>query len=436
MRRGSVRLRLTLLFGGLFLAAGAALLGITYGLVSNATGGVVIARAAGVGVAGSGVAGSGAAGSGALPASQPLLNHPLQAQALQAATQARTAVTNALLLYSGIALGIMAVVSVALGWFAAGRALRPLRRITAAARRISATNLHERLALEGPDDDLRELADTIDGLFARLDMSFDAQRQFVANASHELRTPLARSRTLLEVALRDPGASSESLRTACDRVLAAGAEQERLIEALLMLARGQRGIARRKPLDLAAITRDVLAARGTEVAARGLGMEVTLGPALMAGDFALSERAVANLIDNALRHNVADGTVWVTVGTQDDRAVLRVANTGPVIPPERVGSLLLPFRRGGSAGRAPRTRAPRAPRACLGSDDGLGLGLSIVQAIAVAHGAAFSIVARPDGGLAAELSFPPAPPSWGDDDAQPRGQARDQARDQPLALTV
>jgi len=165
-------------------------------------------------------------------------------------------------------------------------------------------------------------------------------------------------------------------------------------------------------------------------------MEVTLGPALMAGDFALSERAVANLIDNALRHNVADGTVWVTVGTQDDRAVLRVANTGPVIPPERVGSLLLPFRRGGSAGRAPRTRAPRAPRACLGSDDGLGLGLSIVQAIAVAHGAAFSIVARPDGGLAAELSFPPAPPSWGDDDAQPRGQARDQARDQPLALTV
>ena len=199
MRRGSVRLRLTLLFGGLFLAAGAALLGITYGLVSNATGGVVIARAAGAGVA----------GSGALPASQPLLNQPLQTQTLQAATQARTAVTNALLLYSGIALGIMAVVSVALGWFAAGRALRPLRRITAAARRISATNLHERLALEGPDDDLRELADTIDGLFARLDMSFDAQRQFVANASHELRTPLARSRTLLEVALRDPGASSE-----------------------------------------------------------------------------------------------------------------------------------------------------------------------------------------------------------------------------------
>ena len=413
MRHGSVRLRLTLLFGGLFLAAGAALLGITYGLVSHATNGIIVAGQAG---------GSGLTAPAALPG-------PQQAgvQAAQYASQARTAEDNALLLYSGIALGIMAVVSVALGWFTAGHALRPLRRITAAARRISATNLHERLALEGPDDDLRELADTIDGLFARLDMSFYAQRQFVANASHELRTPLARSRTLLEVALRNPEVSAESLRTACERVLAAGAEQERLIEALLMLARGQRGIARHEPLDLAAITRDVLAARGTEVAARGLGMEVTLAPALMAGDLALSERAVANLIDNALRHNVADGTVWVTVDTQDDQAVLRVANTGPVIPPGQVGSLLLPFRRAGSAGRAPRTRAPRA---CQGPDDGLGLGLSIVQAIAVAHGAAFSIAARSDGGLAAELSFPPVPLSWRDDDTQPRGDARLQ----PLAL--
>ena len=413
MRRGSVRLRLTLLFGGLFLAAGAALLGITYGLVSHATNGIIVAGQAG---------GSGLTAPAALPG-------PQQAgvQVAQYASQARTAEDNALLLYSGIALGIMAVVSVALGWFTAGHALRPLRRITAAARRISATNLHERLALEGPDDDLRELADTIDGLFARLDMSFYAQRQFVANASHELRTPLARSRTLLEVALRNPQVSAESLRTACERVLAAGAEQERLIEALLMLARGQHGIARREPLDLAAVTRDVLAARGTEVAARGLGMEVTLAPALMAGDLALSERAVANLIDNALRHNVADGTVWITVDTQDDQAVLRVANTGPVIPPGQVGSLLLPFGRGGSAGRAPRTREPRP---CQGSDDGLGLGLSIVQAIAVAHGAAFSIAARSDGGLAAELSFPPVPLSWHDDDTQPRGHDRDQ----PLAL--
>jgi signal transduction histidine kinase len=387
MRHGSVRLRLTLLFGGLFLAAGAAMLGITYGLVSHATNGIIVAGQAG---------GSALAGPVTLPDPG-----QIKAQAMQYTAEARAAEDDALLLYSGVALGIMAVVSVALGWFAAGRALRPLRRITAAARRISATNLHERLALDGPDDDLRELADTIDGLFARLDASFEAQRQFIANASHELRTPLARSRTLLEVALRDPGASAGSLRAACERVIAAGAEQERLIEALLTLARGQRGIGRREPFDLAALTRDVLAARGTEIAARGLGMEVTLAPALAAGDLSLSERAVANLIDNALRHNVPGGTVWVAVGTADGRAVLSVANTGPVIAPGEVDGLLLPFRRGGAA-RAARTR--HRP----GADDGLGLGLPIVRAIAVAHGAAFTVAARPEGGgLSAELAFPP-----------------------------
>jgi signal transduction histidine kinase len=386
MRHGSVRVRLTLLFGGLFLAAGAALLGITYGLVSHATSGTLVATRV--------TGGSGLAAPVALPDPQ-----QVQVQAGQYSAEARAAENDALLLYSGIALGIMAVASVALGWFAAGRALRPLRRITAAARRISATNLHERLALDGPDDDLRELADTIDGLFTRLDASFETQRQFIANASHELRTPLARSRTLLEVALRDPGASAESLRAACERAIVAGAEQERLIEALLTLARGQRGISRREPLDLAALTRDVLAARGAEITARGLVMAVTLAPALMAGDFGLSERAVANLIDNALRHNVAGGTVWVTVGSEDDRAVLSVANTGPVIAPGEVDGLLLPFHRGGTA-RAARTRHRPGP------DDGLGLGLSIVQAIAVAHGATFRLTPRASGGLSAELAFP------------------------------
>ena len=316
---------------------------------------------------------------------------------MQYAGQTRTAEDDALLLYSGIALAIMALVSVALGWFVAGRALRPLRRITAAARRISATNLHERLALDGPDDDLRELADMIDDLFGRLDASFDAQRQFVANASHELRTPLARSRTLLEVAMRSPDASGQALRTACERVLAAGEEQERLIEALLTLARSQRGIGRREPLDLAAITRDVLAARGTEIVARGLAMAVTLAPALMAGDLALSERAVANLVDNALSHNVANGTVWVDVGTDNGRAVLTVANTGPVIAPGEADWLLVPFHRGGAG-------APRAAHS-----DGLGLGLPIVRAIATAHGASFSIIPRSDGGLSARLVFPPVP---------------------------
>jgi signal transduction histidine kinase len=431
MTRGSVRLRLTVLFASLFLASGAGLLGITYGLVSNATNGIIVARItsgtpldgpipAGAAPAGSGAAGSGSADSGAgSPASGGLaiegpgaaapdaLPDPeaIAAQATQYATATRAREDDALLLYFGIALGIMAVVAAALGWFVAGRALRPLRRITESARRISATNLHERLAIEGPDDDLRELADMIDGLFARLDASLHAQRQFVANASHELRTPLARSQTLLEVALRNPDASTESLGAACKRALAAGVEQERLIEALLILARGQRGLDRRTPLDLAAITRDVLAGHGEQIAATGLSMEVTLAPGLLGGDEALIERAVGNLADNALRHNVPGGSVWITADTEDGRASLTIANTGPEVPPDAVDRLLLPFQRGNKTGDGYRS-CPRS-----GPDDGLGLGLSIVAAIATAHGATLTVTPRlSGGGLSVRLVFP-APPS-------------------------
>jgi signal transduction histidine kinase len=430
MTRGSVRLRLTALFASLFLAAGAGLLGITYGLVSNANNGIIVARfgsggpvngsvpgdtgpgstgsrSTGPRSTGPGVTGSctvtGLPGNGG-PGGLPSLGE-LQAQATQCATETRARADDALLFYSGIALAIMAVVAALLGWFAAGRALRPLRRITESARRISATNLHERLAIAGPNDDLRELADMIDGLFARLDASLNAQRQFVANASHELRTPLARSQTLLEVALRDPGATQGSLRAACERALAAGVEQGRLIEALLVLARGQRGLARRVPLDLAAVTRDVLAARGEQIAARGLAMTVTLEPGLLGGDAALVERAVANLADNALRHNGPGGAVWVTAGAEDGRAFLTIANTGAEIPPEAVGRLLLPFQRGAEAGDAYRSR-PRS-----GPDDGLGLGLSIVAAIAAAHGATLTITPRlTGGGLTIRLTFPAPPP--------------------------
>ena len=428
MTRGSLRLRLAVLFGALFLAAGAGLVGIIYGFVSHAQEGIISFSTNSGGSAGNdgGAAallpsGAGEAAGGDVaqgPVQLPGADlQQIQTRAMQYVADTRAAENDALLLYSGIALGVMAVLSAVLGWFAAGRAMRPLRRITSAARLISATNLHERLALDGPDDDLRELADMIDGLFARLDGSLHAQRQFVANASHELRTPLARSRTLLEVALRDPGASTASLRVACERALAAGAEQERLIEALLVLARGQRGLARREPLDLAAVSRDVLAARGEQIAARGLTMEVTLAPALLAGDPALVERAVANLIDNALRHNVptengADGAMWVEVGAGDDgRAMLAVANTGPEISPDQVERLVLPFQRGGAAG-AERTRPRAGPDDGSGPDTGpgLGLGLSIVDAIAMAHDAELSLVPRlSGGGLAARLVFPAVP---------------------------
>jgi signal transduction histidine kinase len=420
-RTGSVRLRLTVLFASLFLASGAGLLGITYGLVSSANNGIIVAwfgsgvPANGAAPADSTPSGSGSASSAscALVTGPPGTSEPgglpspaqIQAQATRCATDTRARADDALLFYSGIALAIMAVVAAVLGWFVAGRGLRPLRRITESARRISATNLHERLAIAGPNDDLRELADMIDGLFARLDASLTAQRQFVANASHELRTPLARSQTLLEVALRNPGASAGSLRTACERALAAGVEQERLIEALLILARGQRGLARRVPLDLAAVTRDLLAARGEQIAARGLAMDVTLEPGLLGGDAALVERAVANLADNALLHNVPGGTVWVTAGSDDGRACLTVANTGAEIPPEAVSRLLLPFQRGAEAGDAFRSR-PRS-----GPDDGLGLGLSIVAAIATAHGADLTVTPRlTGGGLSVRLVFP-APPA-------------------------
>ena len=300
----------------------------------------------------------------------------------------------------------MAVVAAALGWFVAGRALRPLRRITESARRISATNLHERLAIEGPDDDLRELADMIDGLFARLDASLHAQRQFVANASHELRTPLARSRTLLEVALRNPDASTGSLRAACERALAAG---RRARKAHRGAAHPGARPARPRPPDATSTWPRSPATYspddGEQIAASGLSMEVTLAPGLLGGDEALLERAVGNLADNALRHNVPGGTVWITADTEDGRAFLTIANTGPEIPPDAVDRLLLPFQRGNETGDAYRTR-PRS-----GPDDGLGLGLSIVAAIATAHGADLTVTPRlTGGGLSVRLVFP-APPS-------------------------
>jgi signal transduction histidine kinase len=200
------------------------------------------------------------------------------------------------------------------------------------------------------------------------------------------------------------GASAGSLRAACERAIAAGAEQERLIEALLVLARGQRGLARPEPVDLAAVARDALAARGGQVTAHGLAAEVVLAPALLAGDAALVERAVANLADNALRHNRPGGAVSVSVECDAGRAVLTVANTGDEIPPDAVDRLMLPFHRGstGEQGRRATTRA--------GADDGLGLGLSIVAAVAAAHGATLTVTPRlSGGGLSVRLAFPPVP---------------------------
>jgi signal transduction histidine kinase len=304
----------------------------------------------------------------------------------------RAADSHQLLVNSGIALAIVAVLALLAGWLIAGRMLQPIRTITRTARRISSTSLHERLALDGPQDELKELGDTLDDLFGRLDAAFEAQRQFVANASHELRAPLTRQRALIQVALADPDANLASLRTAHERVLASEQHVEQMIDGLLALTRGQAGLERREHLDLAAIASKVLLARESEAAGRDLDVHATLAPAPTDGDPRLVERLIANLLDNAIGHNIPQGHVAITTGTRDQRAFLAVANSGPTIPPEEVPRLLQPFQR------------LRGTRTAHGS--GNGLGLAIVDAIAAAHRAALTAQPRPDGGLTVEVTFP------------------------------
>jgi signal transduction histidine kinase len=294
-----------------------------------------------------------------------------------------------------IALVIMGLVSIGLGRYVAGRALRPLQSITDTARRISATNLNERLNVDGPRDEITELGATLDELFARLEASFESQRHFVANASHELRTPLTAERTLLQVALADPEASVESLRATCDELLALGDQQARLIDALLTLANGEQGVERREPFDLATVADAVLTSRRAGAEQQGIGLEESLQAGPAAGDPSLVESLVANLVDNALRHNIEGGRVEVATTTVAGHAVVSVRNTGPVVPPDQLDRLFQPFQRLG------------AER--VGTDDGYGLGLAIVRAIADAHDATITARARPDGGLDVEVSFPTAP---------------------------
>jgi signal transduction histidine kinase len=407
--RHSVRLRFTLLYVGMFLASTACLLTITYLLVeqqlpqtiTTSNGASAIIGASGqLSTGGQSLATvcSTPRGTASPVPGQP---NACEIAVKQAAVGLRTDTLKLLLIESGIALGIMALVSVGLGWVMAGRVLSPLRTITAKARRISARSLHQRIAMTGPDDELKELGDTFDQLLGRLDASFRAQRQFVANASHELRTPLARQRTLLEVALRDREATNASLRAACQRALAAGEQQERLIAALLTLARGERGLDRFEPVDLAAIAADVLAARRDDADAAQVSLVARIGAATAFGDPGLTERLVANLVDNAIRYNVAGGEVEIGTGTRAGRPYLAVANTGPVIPPDQLGRLFRPFQR-----MDPSRRSP----------GGLGLGLAIVSAVAAAHGADLRAVTRAAGGLAIEIVFPvpPAEPPPGE----------------------
>jgi signal transduction histidine kinase len=387
--RPTVRLRLTLLYGALFLFSGAGLLAITYllargGRFITVNTGTPLARTAPLPI------------HGALPPGASIRHTP-------GGHQQSVIDLHQLLVRSAIALAIMAVVSIGVGWLVAGRVLARLRTITRAAREISATNLHQRLELAGPDDELTELGSTFDELLARLEVAFNAQQQFVANASHELRTPLARQRTLIEIALGDPEATIDSLRDNYQRVLKAGEQQERLIEALLTLARSEQRLDHEEALDLAAIARQVLLTHEPEATARGLHIDATLTRAPTAGDRRLIERMIANLIDNAIRHNVPSGRIEIRTGLQTqaatgtDQAVLTVSSTGPVIPSTEVERLFEPFQ---------RLATDRLARS-----DGLGLGLSIARAIATAHGASLSGRVNPEGGLLVKVSFRAIGPS-------------------------
>ncbi|GCD32972.1 two-component sensor histidine kinase [Streptomyces chrestomyceticus JCM 4735] len=380
--RWTIRLRLTLLYGALFLVTGVLLLTVVYLLVAGRPpwAGVEPPAPPAASVTPSGL------GLGAdVPAPTVDLEQQLQQQ--------RSDYLEKLLTSSGIALVLLTFLSVWLGWLMAGRALRPLRTMADTAKEISANDLHRRLGAPGPSDEIKDLADTFDALLDHLEGAFEAQRRFVANASHELRTPLTFERSLLEITLADPDASAAELRETCVRVLGSNARQEKLIEALLTLARSQRGLDRRVPVELAALAADHLDRPRDTDGPAGVRIGGELAPAAVLGDPPLVERLIINLVDNAVRHNVPGGQVRVRTGLCAGRPALSVRNTGPEVLPSQLELIFQPFQ---------RLRATR-----LGGHDGQGIGLSIVAAIAAAHDADLHAEALPEGGLEIRVEFPP-----------------------------
>jgi signal transduction histidine kinase len=284
-----------------------------------------------------------------------------------------------------LALGGTLLIAVALGYVLAGRALAPLRRVTGLAQRVTQERMDERIAMAGPADELRELADTVDGMLDRLAEAFEGQRRFVANASHELRTPLTVIRAEVEVTLADPDAGVDDLRHMGEAVLEAADRTQILLDSLMVLARSQQAVPRREPVDLAAAAHAAVEVTHAEAAARGIVVHADLDGAPLIGDPALVDRLVANLVENAVRHNTAGGSVDITTRP----GFVRVENTGPPILPADVRRLAEPFER--------LHRDSNGP--------GAGLGLSIVRAVADAHGARLDLQPRAAGGLVATVTF-------------------------------
>ncbi|MHB8657178.1 MAG: sensor histidine kinase [Solirubrobacteraceae bacterium] len=382
----TIRLRLTLTYGLVFLITGAVLLSIGYALVRHNLDARGNFRAA---LHRLGLAPQPGPPLFSLHGFKLNITGARLAGAVRAQLRADT--LHRLLLEYVLALGAMTMVSVGAGWLLAGRALRPLREITATARRVSGENLGERIGLTGPADELNELADTFDRMLQRLDAAFASQRHFVANASHELRTPLAIMRTEVEVALADPDAKLEDLRLMGSAVLDTVDRCERLIESLLVLARSEAAAGREEDVDLSALAADCITDLEARARAAQLTLRLQLAPAWMHGDPRLLERMIANLIDNGIRHNEIGGFLTVGTAASGGKAHLLVANGGPAIDPASVHRLTEPF-----------TRMDRAV-------DGFGLGLSIVHSVAQAHGGQAELRALPEGGLEVRVTLAGGP---------------------------
>jgi signal transduction histidine kinase len=381
----TIRARLTLVYGGLFLVAGVLLLGVTYALIAQ--------RIPDPNERVTSFRGSGELPPGETP--EPGIGGVLESKVVESTWDDAL---NALLTQGGIALVLAGVAATVLGWLIAGRLLQPLQRMTDTARRIADApaadrGLHERIALDGPHDEVKRLADTFDVMLERLDRSFDGQRRFVANASHELRTPLTLNRALLEVAVHRRAASVE-VRQLGETLLEINGRHERLLDGLLVLARSERAVTERSYVDLA----DVVEHVSEQAKQGGVTILTEAGTAPTTGNPVLLERLVQNLVENGVRYNVpADGWVGVTSDAHaDGSVVLVVSNTGPVVPPYEVPGLFEPFHRldGDRIGSAP----------------GAGLGLSIVRAVARAHGGEATARPREGGGLVVTVTLPGVPP--------------------------
>jgi signal transduction histidine kinase len=380
--RSTIRVRLTLLYAGAFFLAGAILVAFLYIYLRQSLEHQLTARVA---------------STEQLRAHEPHRVPPELVDRLQTQLQQdRDETLRAMLLASLVSLGVVGVAAGGFGWLLAGRVLRPLQDITATARRVADRSLHERIALDGPDDEVKNLADTFDAMLERLDRAFDGQRRFVANASHELRTPLTINRTLIEVALDNPRAS-EPLRQLGTALLAVNHRHERLIDGLLTLASSQERLSAQGSVDLADVVGHVATEAHAAAQHAGVELRTTLAPAPIAGDPVLLERLAQNLIDNAIGYNLAEhGWVAVTSGLDEGTAQLTVENPGATVPTYEIPGLFEPFRRLATTER----------RATLSGGQGAGLGLSIVRAVAHAHGGDVHATPRPDGGLTVHVRLP------------------------------